>query len=678
MEFLDKFAGPIGNFALIIAMVMAVTAVISSIWGAREKRGDMIRIAQRSVYVVFAGVVLASLCLIYLMVTSNMNIEYVASYTNRDLPLFFKYTFWAGQAGSLLLWSLLLAGYSFAVTFRYRNSHGQLMPYVIATTMVSQIFFLSLNLWAANPFSELVTVHPDGTTHPFVPVDGRGLNPLLQHPAMIIHPPTLFFGYVGFVIPFAFAIAAMISGQLGDEWIKLSRRWTLFAWLFQSAGIMMGGWWAYEELGWGGYWAWDPVENASLMPWLTGTAFLHSVMIQEKKNMFKVWNVSLIIATYLLCLFGTFLTRSGVVSSVHAFAEGSIGIFFMTFIIFSLAVSVALVIHRLPMLKSEGKLDSALSRESSFLFNNLILLISCFSVLWGTIFPVISEAVTGEKIVIGAPFFNKVNVPIALFLLFLTGAGPLFAWRKTSPGTLKKAFMIPTLISLIGGVLVAIFLTQHLYGVISFTLSIFVAAVIVIEFIKGAAARVHSNNENFIIALKNLTWKNKRRYGGYIVHMAIVIIFVGITGTIFNFETKTEMAEGSSFQVKDYTLQCTKIGFESNANYESSFAVLAVFRDGKKVHELKPEYRMYKASQQPTTEVALYKTIKEDLYVVFTGLDDSQQKAVIQIYVNPLVSWIWFGTELLVFGTIICLLPAYSEDRNEVKVRRKENISEKV
>ncbi|MBL7958733.1 heme lyase CcmF/NrfE family subunit [bacterium] len=678
MEFLDRYAGPIGNFALILAIVMAGFAVITSVWGIKQKRGDLIRVAQRSVYMVFGSVVFASLCLIYLLVTSNMNIEYVASYTNRDLPYFFKFTFWAGQAGSLLLWSLLLAGYSFAVTYRYRNTHGELIPYVIMTTMVTQIFFLSLNLWSANPFSELVTVHADGSTTPFFPVDGRGLNPLLQHPAMIIHPPTLFFGYVGFVIPFAFAIAALLSGQLDDQWIKLSRRWTLFAWLFQSAGIMMGGWWAYEELGWGGYWAWDPVENASLMPWLTGTAFLHSVMIQEKKNMFKVWNVTLIIATYLLCLFGTFLTRSGVVSSVHAFAEGSIGIFFMTFIIIVLAFSVALVIYRLPQLKSEGKLDSALSRESSFLFNNLVLLISCFAVLWGTIFPVISEAVTGEKIVVGAPFFNKVNVPIALFLLFLTGAGPLFAWRKTSLASLKKAFLYPSLIALAGGIAVFIFLTQHLYGLISFTLSIFVTAVIVIEFMKGTAARMHSTKENFLIALKNLTWKNKPRYGGYIVHFAMVIIFVGITGVIFNFETKTELGEGQSFQVKDYTLKCDKIGFESNANYESSFSVLGVYKDGRKVHELKPEYRMYKASQQPTTEVALYKTIQEDLYVVFTGLDKTERKAVLQIYVNPLVSWIWFGTEILVFGTIICLLPAYSEDRKEVKVRRKENIGEKI
>ncbi len=608
-----------------------------------------------------------------------MHIEYVASYTNRDLPIFYKLTaFWAGQAGSLLLWSLVLSGYSFAVTIRYRNSHQELMPWATVVAMVTQVFFLSLNLWSANPFQELVTVHANGALTAFTAADGRGLNPLLQHPAMIIHPPTLFMGYVGFAIPFAFAIAALISGRLNDDWIKMSRRWTLFAWMFQSAGIMLGGWWAYVELGWGGYWAWDPVENASLMPWITGTAFLHSVMIQEKKNMFKVWNVSLIVATYLLCIFGTFLTRSGVVSSVHAFAKGSIGKFFVTFILLALGVSVWLVLKRLPQLKTESHLDSALSRESSFLFNNLVLLVSCFAVLWGTVFPVLSEAVTGEKIVVGAPFFNKVNVPIALFLLFLTGAGPLFAWRKTSLASLKKAFLYPSVIALVGGGLIAAFLTRHVYGVISFTLSIFVGAVVLIEFVKGTRARMRANAEHPTVALKNLIWKNKRRYGGYIVHFAMVVIFVGITGSIFNFETKVEAGIGERFRVKDYEVVCQNISFEDTPNYQTQFAVLDVYQDADRVAHMKPEYRFYKASQQPSTEVALHKSLKEDLYVVFAGLDDSQRKAVLQIYVNPLVTWLWIGSEILVLGTLICLLPAYQEDRQETKILAKEKAREKV
>jgi cytochrome c-type biogenesis protein CcmF len=432
------------------------------------------------------------------------------------------------------------------------------------------------------------------------------------------------------------------------------------------------------ELGWGGYWAWDPVENASLMPWITGTAFLHSVIIQEKKNMFKIWNVSLIIATYLLCIFGTFLTRSGVVSSVHAFASGSIGSFFVTFILIVLGTSVWLVLNRLPQLKSDNHLDSALSRESSFLFNNLVLLISCFAVLWGTVFPVISEAVTGEKIVIGAPFFNKVNVPIALFLLFLTGAGPLFAWRKTSLASLRKAFLYPSVVALIGGIAVFLFLTQHFYGLISFTLSIFVGTVLALEFIRGSAARMRANQENFIIALKNLIWKNKRRYGGYIVHFGMVVIFIGVTGTIFNFETKAEIGIGERFAVKDYEIVCQNIRTEDTPNYHTQYAVLNVYSDDELLTQMKPEYRFYKASQQPSTEVALRKSLKEDLYVVFAGMDKSEQKAVLQIYVNPLVTWLWIGTEILVFGTLICLLPAYQEDRHDMKVIRKESIREKV
>jgi len=663
----------IGNFALIFALSMAVMAIIAALYGIQQRRRDLVLVAQRSVYVVSLSVVLAVGCLLYLLITSQMNIEYVASYSNIHLPIFYKATaLWAGQAGSLLLWSLVLTIFSCLVTFRYRHMHGELMPYVIVTTMATQVFFLCLNLFSANPFDELATVHADGSTQPFIAADGRGLNPLLQHPAMIIHPPILYTGYVGFVIPFAFAMAALLSGKLDDEWIKISRRWTLFAWLFQSAGIVLGGAWAYDELGWGGYWAWDPVENASLMPWLTGTAFLHSVMIQEKKNMFKVWNVTLIIATYLLCIFGTFLTRSGVVSSVHSFAQGTIGKFFLSYIILAIGFSIYIVRKRLPQLKSDNKLDSPLSRESSFLFNNLVLLIACFAVLWGTIFPVLSEAVTGEKIVVGAPFFNKINVPIALFLLFLTGAGPLFAWRKTSTASLKKAFMWPGILTLAAGVLVFFFVTDHLYGMISFSLSIFVTAVVGMEFFKGAQARVLSHKENFLVALKNLTQKNKRRYGGYIVHLGIVIIFVGITGTIFNTESKFTLGENESFDIKGYRIHCEKVGFESNPNYESSFANLRVDRNGDFLRNMKPEYRMYKASQQPLTQVALRRGLDEDLYIVFTGLDDSEKKAVFQVYINPLVTWIWIGTGILIFGTLITLLPDLSEERSEMQSFKKQ------
>ncbi len=664
----------LGNFLLIMAMAFGALAIVTSWLGVKMRRQDLIDIGRRATYVVVACVVGASASLIILLATTQLQYEYVAANTNVHLPLFYKITsFWAGQGGSLLLWSLVLSLYMFAVTFRYRKSHGELMPYVIVSLMITQVFFLALNLWSANPFKELIGVHADGTRDAFMPADGRGLNPLLQHPAMIIHPPTLYIGYVGFVVPFAFAVAALLSGRLDDRWIKISRRWTLFAWLFQSAGIMLGGLWAYVELGWGGYWAWDPVENASLMPWLTGTAFLHSVMIQEKRNMFKVWNVSLIIATYLLCIFGTFLTRSGVVSSVHSFAQGSIGIFFASYIVLALIATTLLVVKRLPMLRTESRLDSPISRESSFLFNNLILLIACFAVLWGTIFPILSEAVTGEKIVVGAPFFNKVNIPIALILLFLTGAGPLFAWRKTSAAGLTKAFLMPSIVGLIVGVISAIWITQHFYAVGSFALAGFVMTAIVTEFYKGTRTRMANKKENPFAAIKNLTLRNKPRYGGYIVHVAIVMIFVGITGQVFNYETKRELGQGESTDIKSYRIVCDRVGFADTPNYQTRFAELTVYKDGRVFTTMKPEYRVYKTSEQPTTEVALHKGLDEDLYVVFTGTTETGNRAILQVYVNPLVSWLWIGTLVLIFGTLITLLPNPKQAADEGSRKKKQD-----
>lgn len=657
----------VGNFFLILALSFSFLAIVSSWMGIRMRRRDLIEAGQRSTYAAVLCIVAASAALMVLLASSQMEYEYVASHTNRDLPIFYKITaFWAGQQGSLLMWTLILSAYSFAVVFRNRRKHVELMPYVVISLMLTQVFFLALNIWSANPFRELIGIYSDGTRDVFVPADGRGLNPLLQHPAMIIHPPMLYLGYVGFAVPFAFAIAALLSGRLDEQWIKISRRWTLFAWLFQSVGIMLGGLWAYVELGWGGYWAWDPVENASLMPWLTGTAFLHSVMIQEKRNMFKLWNVSLIIATYLLCIFGTFLTRSGVVSSVHSFAQGTIGTFFASYIVLVILASTIIVLKRMPLLRSDAKLDSPVSRESSFLFNNLILLIACFAVLWGTIFPILSEAVTGEKIVVGAPFFNKVNIPIGLILLFLTGAGPLFAWRKTSGTGLWKAFLWPAVAGIVIGVITAILLTRHVYAVISFALSGFVVAAIGIEFFKGTRSRMSGKKENVLKAFTNLTWRNKRRYGGYVVHFAIVVIFIGITGAVFNFETKRELGEGEITEFKDYRIVCDKVGFADTPNYQTSYAELTVYRDGRILTTMKPEYRMYKASQQPTTEVALRKALDEDLYVVFTGLTEKDNRAILQIYVNPLVTWLWIGTLILTVGTVIAILPS-RQDKETVK-----------
>ncbi len=513
-------------------------------------------------------------------------------------------------------------------------------------------------MFLSNPFNRLVQVQADGSMQAFAPQDGRGLNPLLQYWAMVIHPPILYLGFIGFVVPFSFAMAALITKQLGDTWIRTTRRWTLIAWLFLGTGLILGGKWAYVELGWGGYWGWDPVENSSLMPWLTGTAFLHSVIIQERKGMLKVWNVLLVVLTYLLGIFGTFITRSGIVNSVHAFADSSLGEFFLIYMLLVLAASLYLIIDRLPYLKSERPLDSVLSRESAFLFNNLILLVACFAVLWGTMFPVLSEMVQGSKITVGPPFFNSVNIPIGMFLLFLTGVGPLFAWRKTSVESLRKAFTGSALlaVALCAGLLAAGM--RNPYAVMSFTLCMFVTGTIVQEFYKGARVRAKNSGENFARALLNLTLKNKRRYGGYIVHFAIVLIFIGLTGNAFNREATMQMARGDELKIGSYTLKMTDYREGETANYQYGTVTLEASKNGKLMRTMRPEKRMYTTGEgQSSTEVALYSTPREDLYVIFAGMSNDGRRYEVTAHVNPLVWWVWAGAGLMFLGTLVTLLP---------------------
>jgi cytochrome c-type biogenesis protein CcmF len=494
------------------------------------------------------------------------------------------------------------------------------------------------------------------------PLDGNGLNPLLQYPAMAVHPPLLYLGFVGFTVPFAFAMATLITRQAGDKWIETTRRWTMVAWLLLSMGVMMGARWAYAVLGWGGYWGWDPVENASLIPWFTATAFLHSVMMQEKRGMMKVWNMVLIFSTFFLTIFGTFMTRSGVVSSVHAFAESDIGHWFVAFLGIGILFSGWLLLERLDYLKSASQLDSLVSRESSFLFNNLLLLAACFSVLWGTLFPVITEAVQGVKISVGAPFFNKVNIPIALVLLFLTGVGPLFAWRKTSVASLRRNFQTPAFLSLaVGGVLFALGVRQF-YPQVSLILCVFVTITIVMEFYRGSRVIAQKSGHSLIGSAVTLTRRNTRRYGGYIIHFGMVLIFVGITGSAFNVDGEQEMLTGDRMPLGPYELHLRELTGEDNANYAAQHAILDVYRGDRMVGTLRPERRFYKASQQPTTEVAIRMRMNEDLYIVFSGLtpreEGQTQRAVISAHLNPLVNWIWLGGLVLVIGTLIALVPS--------------------
>jgi cytochrome c-type biogenesis protein CcmF len=480
--------------------------------------------------------------------------------------------------------------------------------------------------------------------------DGHGLNPLLQYPEMVIHPPMLYLGYTGFTIPFAFALAALLGRYPGEKWIHITRRWTMIAWCFQSIGILLGAHWAYAVLGWGGYWGWDPVENASFLPWITGTAFLHSVMMQEKRGMMKVWNIWLVFTTFMLCILGTLLTRSGVISSVHAFAQSSIGNWFVGFLILIFVVCFWAYWLNRDYLRSDNQLDSLVSRESSFLFNNLVLLAACFAVLWGTLFPVLSEWVSNSKISVGPPFFNKVTVPIALFLLFLTGVGPLLAWRKTSLDALKRNFAWPLVGGIAAGIIAAIFGFRDFYALMCLILSVFVALTIF-------AVIAMRDGTNILTAVGELTMRNTRRYGGYVVHFAMVLIFVGISGQAFNKDVQMEMAPGDSLTIGPYRVLCQNFDRTANNNFESERATLEIFRNGHSEMMLYPERRFFLASQVTETMVAIQSKPLHDLYVVYAGRSPETNKPVIHAYLNPLVKWIWFGGIILVLGTGLAMLP---------------------
>ena len=648
-----------GNFCLLMALCLAAYAVFASLLGAGIKQHRIVRSAEHAAIAACGSITLALFSLVYLLIVSDFSVSHVASASNRDLPIYYKVAaVWGAHDGSMLLWVFVTSIFSGVVIYQNRYRFRDMMPYVVAVLMVNLSFFLTLKLFLSNPFTRLVRISPNGVMQHFAPMDGRGLNPLLQYWAMVIHPPILYLGFIGFVVPFAFAMGALITRQGGDAWIRTTRRWTLLTWLLLGVGVILGAKWAYVVLGWGGYWGWDPVENSSLMPWLTGTAFLHSVIVQERKGMLKVWNILLVVVTYLLGIFGTFITRSGVVSSVHAFADSQLGKYFLVYMVTVLAASLYLMIDRLPYLKSERPLDSVLSRESAFLFNNLLLLVACFAVFWGTMFPVLSEWVQGSKITVGPPFFNNVNIPIGLFLLFLTGVGPLFAWRKTSLESLKKAFLWPVIFSAVVCVGLIAARLGSFYVVVSLTLCMFVAVTIVEEFYKATRIRMKNTAENFLLAVTNLTLKNKRRYGGYIVHFAIVLIFLGLTGNAFNRESSALLGPGEEMKIGRYTLKMVDYQKGETPNYQYGRPIIQAFKEGKLIRTMRPEKRLYKIGEgQSTTEVSLHSTPIEDLYLVYAGPSNEGGKFEIKAHVNPLVWWVWFGAAVMVFGTFITLLP---------------------
>jgi len=643
----------IGALSLLIAFCLAVFAVVAAVTGKYTRRPLLTVSAERAVYAVWGLVTTASALLVYSLIIGDYRLAYVAAHSNKAMSTIYKFTaWWGGQEGSLLLWAWLLSTYSAIAVYTNRRKFRDMMPLVTAIMMTVLSFFIGMITFVASPFRVLMAgrgVIDVG--------DGNGLSPLLQWWTMAIHPPFLYLGYVGFTVPFAFAMASLISKQPGEGWIHTTRRWAILTWLFQSTGVMLGMGWAYTVLGWGGYWGWDPVENASLMPWITATAFLHSVMMQEKKGMMKVWNMVLVSATFLLSILGTTLTRTGLVSSVHAFAQSPVKPYFTTFLLTAVALTAFAIIKNLPYLKSEVKLESVVSRESSFLFNNLILLASCFAVLWGTLFPVLMEALTNEKESIDAPYYNRVNVPIALFLLFLTGVGPLIAWRKSSFNSLKRAFLVP---SIVGLALIAALLASGIHNpapLLSFGLCAFVATTIIAEFWKGSRAIQLKERLPFPKAVFQLTWRNTRRYGGYLVHMGIVILFIGLTGSAFNKHETRSLGLNQSLRFGRYDLKLLSVTNDENPNYQYSRAVLEVSSDGKVIDQLSPEIRVYKSSQEQSSFVGIRRRLNEDLYITFQGIAPDNTKAIFQLYVFPLVSWMWVSYYVLLAGTIICLIP---------------------
>jgi cytochrome c-type biogenesis protein CcmF len=675
-----------GYGVLVVSFLVALYSVVAAVYGELKNKPALVESARRAMLLTWPLLTLTAGILVYLLVNDHYEVQFVYEVTSRSMPMYLKVTaWWGGQAGSLLFWSWLMAAFTSLVTIKKWDRDREFLPWVIVVGGVTLAFFLGMNVFFENPFAKIYQTF-DGnidsyTFQPansilFTPADGRGLNPLLRHPGMIIHPPMLYLGFVSFVIPYAFAIAALITGRTDDRWIRLTRRWTLWAWLFLSAGLVLGGRWAYDVLGWGGYWGWDPVEIAAFMPWLTGTAFLHSVMIQEKRGMFKHWNMLLIILTYDLVIFGTFLTRSGVLSSVHSFAQSAIGPLFFAFIGFTLITSIALIIYRWDLLKSETQMTSLLSREALFLLNNLLfmsILVVCF---WGVIYPLISELFTGQKVTVGPPFYERATGPLWASLLFLMGIAPLSAWGHSTVKTLGRAIWKPA----IGAVIVTAVLyatyTQNIIALIGLFLVALVILVTVYEYWRGAYARQRSQGENIFTAFWNLTGRNRRRYGGYIVHLSIMLMAIGILGIeLFQVETQGTIAVGDSLQLSGYTIKYKEVASwddrPSGVNYTR--AVVEVYdANGKFLGNLSPRKDYYYDSQQPMTIPGQLASLKDEVYVLLIDWEPiSPVGTTFKIFVNPLVNWLWLGSLLFLVGIIIAAWPDKDPERVTVRSGRR-------
>ncbi len=661
----------LGYAFLLLAAIVATWTAAAAVVGHHRGSNRLVESARYGVFGMFGLLSCASLVLIYLFLAGDYSVKYVQHYSDRSMPLFYKATaMWGGQDGSLLFWVWVMSIWAAIAVHQNRGEKNrEIMPYTMVAMMWVSLFFLVLLLFVANPFETYLAGAPS---------DGRGLNPLLQNPYMVTHPPSLYLGYIGWTIPFCFAIGALAHGKLDYGWIDSMRRWCLVAWVCLSIGLALGGLWAYEELGWGGYWAWDPVENAAFMPWLTGTAFIHSIQVQERRGIFKVWNLTLIIITFILTLLGTMMTRSGIVQSVHAFAQSDIGDIFLSFLFVTMAISFGLVFWRWKALEAKTGLDSMVSREFAFLINNWVLLFAAFMVTFATLFPSLYKAVMKAEINVGPAFFNLWMIPVGLVLLFLTGVGPLLSWRKSTGRTILDQFTLPAIIGLVGAG-AAYAWAMSAFGrasgaaILTLGLCAFVTASIIQEFHRGARARRKNSGETWPVALLSLASKAKRRYGGYVVHFGVVLMFLGFSGEAYKQESQETLAAGGVATINAYDIRMDRVTFEDDGQKNMVTAHVTLFdrKSGTELAKMAPAKWAYrKPEDQVTTEVDKYLSMAGDVYLVLAAYDADTKSAVLQLKFNPLVNYVWLGCAFLMFGFTVAVWPDRSRAREAVWSRR--------
>jgi cytochrome c-type biogenesis protein CcmF len=640
----------LGHTAVLLAFVAALAGIASPLIAARFEPERFRAVARYSIFGQFSLVTVAALALIYGLIATDFSIKYVAFNTTRATPIYYRVTgLWGALEGSLLLWEWILIIFAGIVAWVYRDRHHEMMPWVVMIFSIVSAFFLGVIGFLSNPFE---TVWP-------IPLDGRGLNPLLEDANMMTHPPLLYTGFVGLTVPFAFAMAALIVGKVDEAWITTTRRWTIIAWFFLTAGNLVGAWWSYHVLGWGGYWAWDPVENAAFMPWLPATAFLHSVQVQERRRMLKAWNLSLIIVAFSLTIFGTFLTRSGIISSIHAFSSGPVGLFFLAFLAFILLGSFGLLAYRADLLKEQPELDSMMSRESAFLLNNIVLVSALFTIFLGTIFPLISEAVAGVQVSVGAPYFNSVTVPLFLCLVFLMAVGPIIAWRRATWDNLKRNFLWPAAAALSFGLFLFIWKVKDFLPLLGFTLLAFVVCTITFDTALALRARKRIAGEGILRGLVTLTRRNQRRYGGFIVHLGIVLIMMGIAGSMtYSSEKDATLAVKDNLTIGNYRVQFEGLKGSQQPTHFRVEGAFRVFHNGHDEGVVTPALKFFPTQQSPVGRAVHQSSLSEDIYLILSGFSEvDRNQATLKVLVRPLVIWMWIGGFVIIFGTLICVWP---------------------